>query len=86
MILKDLIAFLATIFIVSGYLPQIVKGYRTKKLEDLSWGLLIITGTGVSLWSVYGILIEDRTFFIANCFIVLSILTLIVMKIYYKTK
>ena len=36
------IGILAGILILSGWVPQIVKGYKTKKLEDVSAYLMIL--------------------------------------------
>lgn len=81
--LKEIIAILATILVTVGYIPQIIKGYKTKTLEDLSMGLLTIIGLGVLLWVFYGILNKDTIFLIANTIILSFLLTLIIMKIYY---
>ena len=84
MALKDIIAMTATVLIVSGYIPQIIKGYRTKSLKDISWGLLLIVGLGVALWTFYGVLIKDVVFVVANIIILVSISVLTIMKWHYQ--
>ena len=84
MALEGVIAGIATVLVILGYVPQIIKGYRTKSLKDLSWGLLLVAGVGISLWAFYGILNQDRIFFIANITIVASILVLMIMKLRYN--
>jgi MtN3 and saliva related transmembrane protein len=57
-----LIAFvgiLATIFAVSSTVPQIIKGIKTKKMDDVSVWLIMALITGLSLWVVYGIAKND---------------------------
>ena len=46
------IGILAGILILSGWVPQIVKGYRTKKLSDVSSYLMILIFAGAVLWLV----------------------------------
>ena len=55
-----------------GYLPQIYKGYKTKKLDDVSYYMPGILAIGMFLWFVYGII------FGVGC----SILLIIMKKIY----
>jgi len=41
-----------------GYLPQLYKGYKTKKLEDVSYYMPAILAIGMTLWLVYGLFLE----------------------------
>ena len=54
-----LVGILATIFAVSSTLPQIIKGIKTKKMDDVSVWLIMALITGLSLWVVYGIAKND---------------------------
>ena len=54
-----LIGILATIFAVSSTVPQIIKGIKTKKMDDVSVWLIMALITGLSLWVVYGIAKND---------------------------
>ena len=49
------IGILASIFALSSTVPQIVKGLKTKKLDDLSVWLILSLIVGLSLWVVYGV-------------------------------
>ena len=77
------LGFLAGALTSTGYLPQIVKGYRTKKMQDVSLLMPAVLGIGMLLWLVYGLAREDIVIVIAN--IVGSSLTalLVAMKIRY---
>ena len=46
-----LAGFLTTV----GFLPQIIKGYRTKRMEDVSLLMPLVLGSGMLLWLLYGI-------------------------------
>jgi MtN3 and saliva related transmembrane protein len=54
-----LIGILATIFAVSSTVPQIIKGIKTKKMDDVSVWLIMALIMGLSLWVVYGIAKDD---------------------------
>ena len=66
-----------------GYLPQIYKGYKTKKLDDVSYYMPGILAIGMFLWFVYGIILNAIAVIVANIFGVgCSILLIIMKKIY----
>ncbi|MBV9667539.1 MAG: hypothetical protein JO327_05345 [Nitrososphaeraceae archaeon] len=54
-----LVGILATIFAVSSTVPQIIKGIKTKKMDDVSVWLIMALIMGLSLWVVYGIAKSD---------------------------
>ncbi len=84
--ITETVAIIATMLVVISYLPQIIKAFRTKSLEDVSWGFLIIIFLGVICWVIYGILKDDMTFMISNILLAILQLVLIVMKIRYSKK
>lgn len=67
-----------------GFLPQLFRGYKRKKLDDVSYFMPIILAIGMTLWFVYGLLIEALAVMIANVFGVICCLTLIIMKKRYS--
>lgn len=77
------LGFLAGALTSTGYLPQIVKGFRTKKMRDVSLLMPAILGVGMLLWLVYGLAREDIVIVVAN--VVGSSLTaiLVAMKMKY---
>ena len=54
-----IVGILAGILILSGWVPQIIKGYKTQRLNDVSSYLMICIFAGAVLWLVYGIEIDD---------------------------
>jgi len=75
-----LIGLIAGALTTAGYLPQIVKGYRTKRLEDVSYLLLLMLLAGMALWLVYGLLNWSLPIIAANLIAVVLIVVLIAMK------
>jgi MtN3 and saliva related transmembrane protein len=53
------VGILASIFALSSTVPQIIKGVKTKKMDDVSVWLILSLIVGLSLWVVYGIGISD---------------------------
>ena len=64
--------------------PQVVKTWRTKHARDISiWQPVLLT-VGMTLWLIYGLLLEDLPLIVANSFSIVCYLLLIVMKISYR--
>lgn len=55
----SILAIAAGILILSGWVHQMIKGYRTKSLKDVSKYLLVLIGVGAILWLIYGIEVAD---------------------------
>lgn len=49
----------AGILILTGWVEQIYKGYKTKSLKDVSKFLMIFIAVGSILWLIYGIIVSD---------------------------
>ena len=67
-----------------GYLPQIYKGIKTKKLDDVSYYMPVILAIGMSLWLVYGIFLNAIAVIVANIFGVACSISLIILKKKYS--
>jgi len=69
-----------------GFIPQLLKGYRTKRLTDVSYGMPLFLAFGMSLWLLYGILRDDLAIILANAFGVSCNLLLVSLKHRYADK
>ena len=49
----------ATVLSSIKAIPQIVKSLRTKRLQDLSWGWIVLGLVSSYFWIVYGLLLAD---------------------------
>ena len=83
-ITMGIIGTVAGILILSGWVPQIIKGYKSKKLDDVSAYLMILIFAGAVLWLIYGIALDDV--YIMGVNIAAMVLTMIVlsMKLRYE--
>jgi len=80
------LGFVAGALTSTGYIPQIVKGLRTRRLQDVSILMPAVLGVGMLLWLGYGLAREDVAIIVAN--LVGSSLTavLLAMKIAYDRR
>ena len=76
------IGILAGILILSGWVPQIVRGYKTKRLNDVSPYLMILIFAGAVLWLIYGIALDDV--YIMGVNLAAMVLTMIVLSMKLK--
>ncbi len=67
-----------------AFIPQVIKTWKTKSADDLSLGMYSIFCTGVLLWLIYGILIEDIPVIAANTVTLILALTILFFKFFYK--
>lgn len=49
----------AGVLILTGWVEQIYKGYKTKSMKDISKFLMIFIAAGSILWLTYGIIVSD---------------------------
>ena len=67
-----------------GFIPQLIRGYRNKKLHDVSYWMPVVLTSGMSLWLIYGVLRDDIAIIVANSFGVICNILLLLMKKLYK--
>jgi MtN3 and saliva related transmembrane protein len=82
--LIPLIGILATIFAISSTIPQIIKGIKTRKMDDVSALLIMALIVGLSLWVLYGVAKSDIVIIGGNSVGVLLNTMLLVLKIKYS--
>ena len=69
----DIIGTIAGILVLSSFIPQLMKAYKTKKMLDVSAHLMILIASGMFLWVIIG---TNATGFALNVW-------LLIMKIRY---
>ena len=79
-----LIGFAAGAITSIGFIPQLIRGYKTKKLDDVSYFMPIVLAVGMTLWLIYGLLRQDIVIIIANGFGISCNLLLLFLKIRYS--
>ena len=71
----ELVGSGAAILTMFGFVPQILKIYHSKSVEDVSFLMLVQFSFGMLLWLLYGIHIQDKILIVSNA---VSFSTLIV--------
>lgn len=77
---------IAAICTTVGFVPQIIRGIKTRELKDVSPVMLGLLFVGVSLWLVYGIHLKNLIIALANGFTLLFIITIIYLRVSFKKK
>jgi MtN3 and saliva related transmembrane protein len=79
----DIIGTVAGILVLSSFIPQIIKAYKTKKMQDVSAHLMILIASGMFLWVVYGFIRSDPVIIGANVTGFALNIALLIKKIRY---
>lgn len=80
----SVVGITAAICTSSGLIPQAVKGLKTKSLQDVSSGMLMILALGTFLWVIYGIHMHDYIIMWANIVTCSFALIILGMKYAYR--
>ena len=78
--METVIGTIAGILTSVSMIPQLIKVLKEKDVENLSWGMIAVLLTGVSLWVVYGIMKNELPIILSNGF---SVLVNTILLIYY---
>ncbi len=81
-----LLGFVAGTVTSIGFIPQLIRGYQTKKLQDISYWMPLVLACGMLLWLLYGFFRNDIVIIVANSFGVSCNVLLITMKKWYSTR
>ena len=62
-------------------LPQVLKAWKTRHTKDLSLFMFLLLFTGVGLWFLYGVAINDFPVMLANFVSLVFIATILFFKL-----
>jgi len=79
-----LLGFLAGTLTTLSFVPQVIKAWRSKRCEDLSWGMLITFSAGVVLWLAYGLMLWAAPIIAANAVTLALLITIGLLNIRYR--
>jgi len=80
----SLIGFIAAACTTFATVPQMIKVFKSKQTQDISLYMYIIMTTGIFLWLVYGLFINDLPLIVANGVSLIFASTILTLKIKYK--
>ncbi len=78
------IGIAAAILTTTAFAPQAFQAWRTRSTRDVSLTMFSLMVTGVVLWLVYGILIDDLPLILANAVTLLLAGSILVAKIRFR--
>jgi MtN3 and saliva related transmembrane protein len=78
------LGLVAGVLTTIAYLPQLLKTWKSKSADDLSWSMLIMLCTGIVLWLVYGVYVQDVPIIAANIVTLCFSSVILVLKVRYK--
>ncbi|MDP9268741.1 MAG: SemiSWEET transporter [Acidobacteriota bacterium] len=81
-----LIGFAAGTLTTLSFVPQVLHTRKTKRCDDLSFGMLLSFGSGVALWLAYGIALRALPIIAANSVTLALITAIILMKLRYAAR
>lgn len=84
--LTTLLGFIAGILTTISFVPQVVHAWRSKRCDDLSWGMLLTFSGGVVLWLVYGFRLWAMPIIVANAVTLALLLALMALKARYAAR
>jgi MtN3 and saliva related transmembrane protein len=79
-----IIGLIAALFTTVSLLPQLIKVYKTKSTKDISTGMFTLFGSGVFLWFVYGVFVNDLPIMVANSLAFIQAAVILFFKAKYK--
>jgi MtN3 and saliva related transmembrane protein len=74
----DLVGYIAATLTTAAFLPQVFQVLKSKSTKDLALPTLLSFIAGVSMWLVYGLLVQSTPIIIAN--IVTLVLNLMILR------
>ena len=82
---SEVAGFIANISSNVAFLPQIVKSYRRKRVDDISIGMFFILFSTQLCWIVYAVPIGAKNLWISSLIEIALLLPLFAMWFMYKT-
>ena len=79
--MSDWVGYAAAVLATSAFLPQVIKTIRSGKTQDISLGMYLLLCSGITLWLVYGVMIQAMPVIVANGFTLVLSGAILVMKI-----
>jgi len=67
-----------------AFVPQVLRAWRTRSTHDISLPMFVILATGIALWLVYGLIIQDLPLIVANVVTLVLVLMILYFKLRYK--
>jgi len=84
--LVEIIGYLGGITLMISFLPQVLKSYKTKSVEDLSMNMIFFTFISTVFWLIYGYMIGSWPIMATNGVFGLTVIFQAYLKFKYGKK
>ena len=82
--LSEIIGYAAAVLTTSSFVPQAVHTFKTKDVRGISLTMYSIFVVGITLWLVYGLLLNAWPIVLANTVTLTLAVAILAMKLKYR--
>ncbi len=79
----NILGFMAASLTTFAFLPQVVQVWRSRSTKDISLPMLVTFIAGITLWLIYGLMVNAAPIYIANGITLILNLTILRFKLKY---
>ena len=79
-----IVGLIAAMFTTIALLPQLMKVWKTKSTRDISTVMFTLYSSGLFLWFIYGVYINDVPIILANSLAFIQAIVILIFKAKYK--
>jgi len=80
---EDILGYIGSTTVALLQVPQLLKTYKSKKADELAWGMILLNLFASIIWFSYGVMLEKMPIILANIIYFIATTGLIVMKLKY---
>jgi len=80
----SIIGIIAAALTTLAFVPQAIKVIKSKQTKAISLSSYVCLVTGVAMWLIYGIVINDFPIILANSITIVFAVTILAYKVKYK--
>ncbi len=81
---SEIVGYFAAALTTASFIPQALHTFQTKDVSGISLGMYSSFTVGVSLWLVYGVMLQAWPIVIANTITLSMASAILAMKLRYK--
>jgi MtN3 and saliva related transmembrane protein len=78
------IGYVAGFCTTMSFVPQVLRAWRTRHVDDIAWGWLLVFQFGLALWLAYGVVLHNWPMILANSVTIALCTMLMLMKYRYS--
>ncbi len=82
--LTDIIGYAAAFLTTASFIPQAMHTFKTKDVRGISLGMYTAFVVGITLWLVYGLLLNAWPMILANAITLTLAVAILAMKLKYR--